>query len=428
MICNFIHDRSERLLNGVWTAASLPRRHDTGVTGMTLEVMLRTPALCHETVMSSAAVPAQTLRADRDSRNAAQVLGLCLPSDVLLYLLLPMYASDFGVTLVEAGVLLAANRLVRIIGYGWVVRFYARHGDRAACSLAAFAAAVCALGNATLGGFAALLVLRLVWGLCFATFNLSTQTLATAEAQGAARRAGRSRATLAIGPMLALPLGALMAQAYGPRAVFYVLCVSALCGLWRARALPCGGHDIAARSGRRLRLPDSIATWSFIEGVTLDGLFIFGLSLYAQVHMGESGVLVAGVLMAVRYLSEMLFSPFGGRLADRFGALRMLVVLSLATSLALLVFASHWLFIGAFFVLVLRALQLPLVMTLVALRNPHARIQALASNAVWRDIGAGLGPMLAGVLLPQVPAIWAYAGAALAVAVAALNCARPPRH
>ncbi|MBH3458243.1 MULTISPECIES: MFS transporter [Pseudomonas] len=378
--------------------------------------------------MSSAAVPAQTLRADRDSRNAAQVLGLCLPSDVLLYLLLPMYASDFGVTLVEAGVLLAANRLVRIIGYGWVVRFYARHGDRAACSLAAFAAAVCALGNATLGGFAALLVLRLVWGLCFATFNLSTQTLATAEAQGAARRAGRSRATLAIGPMLALPLGALMAQAYGPRAVFYVLCVSALCGLWRARALPCGGHDIAARSGRRLRLPDSIATWSFIEGVTLDGLFIFGLSLYAQVHMGESGVLVAGVLMAVRYLSEMLFSPFGGRLADRFGALRMLVVLSLATSLALLVFASHWLFIGAFFVLVLRALQLPLVMTLVALRNPHARIQALASNAVWRDIGAGLGPMLAGVLLPQVPAIWAYAGAALAVAVAALNCARPPRH
>ncbi|AXA24672.1 MFS transporter [Pseudomonas putida] len=378
--------------------------------------------------MSSAAVPAQTLRADRDSRNAAQVLGLCLPSDVLLYLLLPMYASDFGVTLVEAGVLLAANRLVRIIGYGWVVRFYARHGDRAACSLAAFAAAVCALGNATLGGFAALLVLRLVWGLCFATFNLSTQTLATAEAQGAARRAGRSRATLAIGPMLALPLGALMAQAYGPRAVFYVLCISALCGLWRARALPCGGHDIAARSGRRLRLPDSIATWSFIEGVTLDGLFIFGLSLYAQGHMGESGVLVAGVLMAVRYLSEMLFSPFGGRLADRFGALRMLVVLSLATSLALLVFASHWLFIGAFFVLVLRALQLPLVMTLVALRNPHARIQALASNAVWRDIGAGLGPMLAGVLLPQVPAIWAYAGAALAVAVAALNCARPPRH
>lgn len=375
----------------------------------------------------SAAAPPSTLRADRDSRNAAQVLGLCLPSDVLLYLLLPMYAEDFGVTLAQAGVLLAANRLVRIVGYGWVVRFYARHGDRAACSLAAGAAAACALGNATLSGFAALLVLRLVWGLCFATFNLSTQTLATAQAQGAARRAGRSRATLSIGPMLALPLGAVMAQAWGPRSVFFVLCISALLGLWRARALPGEGHSIPARSGRRLRLPDSIATWSFIEGVALDGLFIFGLSLYAQVHVGESGVLVAGVLMAVRYLSEMLFSPLGGRLADQFGPLRMLVLLSLATALALLVFASQWLFIGAFFVLLLRALQLPLVMTLVALRNPHERIQALAGNAVWRDIGAGLGPMLAGLLLPQVPAIWAYGAAALAIALAALNCARSAR-
>lgn len=373
--------------------------------------------------MSSAAELAPLRRADRDSRNSAQVLGLCLPADVLLYLLLPMYAADFGVTLVEAGILLAANRLVRIVGYGWVVRFYARHGDRAACSLAASATALCALASATLSGFAVLLVFRLVWGLCFATFNLSTQTLATAEAQGAARRAGRSRATLSIGPMLALPLGAVMAQAFGPRSVFFVLCVAALCGLWRARALPATGHQIPVSSGRRLRLPDSIATWSFIEGVTLDGLFVFGLSLYAQTHLGGTGVLVAGILMAVRYLSEMLFSPFGGRLADRFGALRMLVVLSLATSLALLMFGSYWLFIGAFFVLVLRALQLPLVVTLVAQRNPQARIQALAGNAVWRDIGAGLGPILAGVLLPQVPALWAYAGAALILALSALGCA-----
>lgn len=372
--------------------------------------------------MSSASAPVLQ-QADRDSRHSAQVLSLCLPSDVLLYLLLPMYAADFGVTLVEAGILLAANRLVRIVGYGWVVRFYARHGDRAACSLAAFAAAVCALGNATLSGFAALLVLRLVWGLCFATFNLSTQTLATAQAQGAARRAGRSRATLSIGPMLFLPLGAVMAQTLGPRSVFFVLCASALCGFWRARALPAQGHAIPSSSGRRLRLPDSIATWSFIEGVTLDGLFVFGLSLYAQTHLGATGVLVAGILMAVRYLSEMLFSPFGGRLADRFGALRMLVVLSLATSLALVMFGSHWLFVGAFFVLVLRALQLPLVVTLVAQRNPQGRIQALAGNAVWRDIGAGLGPILAGVLLPQVPAIWAYAGAALILALSALGCA-----
>jgi len=80
-------------------------------------------------------------------------LGLSLPADVVLYLLLPMYASQFGVTLAEAGMLLAANRLVRIAGYGFVARFYARNGDRLTCTIAVVAAAVCGLGYATLSSF-----------------------------------------------------------------------------------------------------------------------------------------------------------------------------------------------------------------------------------------------------------------------------------
>ena len=58
--------------------------------------------------------------ADKASRNAALTLALALPGDAVLYLLLPLYAPVFGVTLAQAGVLLAANRLVRIAGYGLV--------------------------------------------------------------------------------------------------------------------------------------------------------------------------------------------------------------------------------------------------------------------------------------------------------------------
>jgi len=158
-------------------------------------------------------------------------LGLSLPADVVLYLLLPMYASQFGVTLAEAGMLLAANRLVRIAGYGFVARFYARNGDRLTCTIAVVAAAVCGLGYATLSGFWALLPLRLMWGLCFAALNLSTQALATADPVGAARRNGRSRAFIAVGPVLALPLGALLAHWTGPRAIFGILAVFSLL-LW----------------------------------------------------------------------------------------------------------------------------------------------------------------------------------------------------
>ncbi|MCP1511621.1 MULTISPECIES: MFS transporter [Pseudomonas] len=366
--------------------------------------------------------------ADSTSRRAALTLALCLPSDVLLYLLLPMQSQAFGITLAQAGVLLAANRLVRIFGYRHVLNFYARHGDRLTCMIAAGAAALCAVGNSLLSGFAALLGLRLVWGLCFAALNLSTQVLATAEPAGAARRAGRSRALVALGPMLALPFGGWLTVWAGPRPIFMLLAGCCLVGVWMARGLPSAGHALQNSGVRRFRWPDSVALWSFIEGVALDGLFIFGLSIQAQKSMGGDAVLIAGGLMALRYVSELLLSPLGGQAAQRFGATSMLLLFSFLSALALSAFGSHWVILGAAAVLVLRALQLPLVTTLVAERNPGAmRVSALASNAVWRDIGAGLGPLLAGVLLPvaSAPLVFGLAGAA--IAVSALFCwrARP---
>ncbi|AHC36558.1 MULTISPECIES: MFS transporter [Pseudomonas] len=366
--------------------------------------------------------------ADTHSRRAALTLALCLPSDVLLYLLLPMEYQAFGITLAQAGVLLAANRLVRIFGYRHVLNFYARHGDRLTCMIAAGAATLCAVGNSMLSGFAALLGLRLVWGLCFAALNLSTQVLATSEPAGAARRAGRSRALIALGPMLALPLGGLLTLWAGPRPIFLILAGCCLVGLWMARGLPGTGHDLHSTPGRRFKWPDSVALWSFIEGVALDGLFIFGLSIQAQKIMGGDAVLIAGGLMALRYLSELLLSPLGGRAAQRFGATAMLLLFSFLSALALAAFGSYWVIIGAAAVLVLRALQLPLVTTLVAERNPGAmRVSALASNAVWRDIGAGLGPLLAGLLLPVASAPWVFGLAGAAIAVSALFCWRAKR-
>lgn len=359
---------------------------------------------------------------DQASRRAAIALAFCLPSDVLLYLVLPMYAPVFGITLIEAGILLAANRVIRIVGYRYVVQLYARFGDRRSLVVAAAVAALCALGNANLSGFWALLGLRLAWGLSFATFNLSTQVLATADPAGAARRTGTSRALIAIGPMLALSAGAWLTLQYGPRAVLLLCSGLCLIGLLLALGLPRAGHELPA-PGRRLRWPDRIVTWSFIEGVTLDGLFIFGLSAFSQAVLGGDAVLVAGLLMALRYVSDMLLSPLGGRAADRYGAAPMLVACSTLTAISLTAFGFHWLILGAGGVLILRALQIPLVVTLVATRHPgQARLPALASNAMWRDVGASVGPLLAGVLIPLVPSTLLYPLSGLAILVSSLAC------
>jgi MFS transporter, DHA1 family, inner membrane transport protein len=362
---------------------------------------------------------------DQAARRSAIALSLALPADTCLYLLLPMFAPQFGVSLFEVGVLLAANRLIRIMGYGFVAHFYSRRGDKPTDTLAVIAAAIASLGYATLSGVWLLLPFRLLWGLSFAALNLSTLAMATADTEGASLRNGRSRAIIAAGPTVALPLAALLAEQLelGPRAIFFVLTAVALVGLLATRHLPAVPHPVAP--SRRFRLPGSLDVWSFLEGFTLDGLFVVGLGYLGKDLLPGGAVMAAAVLMALRYFCEIVLSPIGGHMAERWGAERLLVSLSLLTTVVLVGFGAGWIFSMAAVIVVLRALQLPLIAPIVAKRTPGAgRVQALAARAVWRDIGAGTGPIAAGLLLPVVPTFWVYAVSALLLAVAAVACVR----
>jgi DHA1 family inner membrane transport protein len=374
----------------------------------------------------SSSTPSAPSPADLAARHSAIALAVALPSDTCLYLLLPMFAPQFGVSIFEVGLLLAANRLIRIMGYGFVAHFYSRRGDRPTDTLAVIASAIASLGYATISGVWLLLPFRLLWGLAFAALNLSTLAMATAEAEGAARRNGRSRAIIAIGPTVALPLGALLAEQLqlGPRAIFFVLTAVALVGLLATRRLPATPHPVVA--SRKLQLPTSLDVWSFLEGFTLDGLFVIGLGYLGKDLMPAGGaVMAAALLMALRYFCEIVMSPIGGRMAERLGAERLLVSLSLLTTVVLVGFGAGWIFGGAAMIVVLRALQLPLIAPIVAKRTPGpGRVQALAARAVWRDIGAGTGPIAAGLLLPIMPSFWIYAISAACLAVAAVACVR----
>jgi MFS family permease len=359
--------------------------------------------------------------ADRDSRNASLTLAFAQPGDTLLYLLLPLHHEAYGVSLAEAGLLLAANRLVRIAGYGWVARYYATHGPRAACLLAAAGSVLATSGYALLSGVWGLLAARLCWGLSFAAMNIATQALATGEPEGAARRSGRMRAIIAAGPVSGLVSGAVLSQLAGPRTAFLVLAVAALVAIPLAVRLPDRGEGAMSRLARpRFGLPAPLDAWAFVQGMTLDGLFVLGLSLLAAGALPGYATLAAGGALALRYVFEILLGPLGGALAERHGPRRLLTLLSLSTAAGLALIGVGWLWVGALAVVTLRGLIQPVSAPVAALENPGPeRVPALARMATWRDLGAGVGPMLAGALLPLAPAWLLYGGAAALLGISA---------
>jgi hypothetical protein len=160
----------------------------------------------------------------------------------------------------------------------------------------------------------------------------------------------------------------------------------------------------------------------------LDGIFILGLSVLAARTMPEGAVLAAGAALALRYLAEVVLGPPGGALAERDGAARLLVLLSLASAAGLLLIGFGALWTGAVLVVVLRGLLQPLPAPVAAAACPGpGRVPALARLATWRDLGAGLGPLAAGLLLPVLEPLLLYGGTALTLALAAVAVALPRR-
>ena len=76
----------------------------------------------------------------RDTVVAAACLGLVWLGDALIYVVLPLYPAAFGVEIAAVAILLSVNRVIRIIGYGWVSPLARRFGANTLTAVALRAA------------------------------------------------------------------------------------------------------------------------------------------------------------------------------------------------------------------------------------------------------------------------------------------------
>src|SRR5712671_6562471 len=160
------------------------------------------------------------VRGYRDTIVAAVCLGLVWPGDALIYVVLPLYAGEFGVETATVAILLSVNRVIRIVGYGWVSPLARRFGANTLTAAACAAGALSTLGYGLLGGFFLLFIARLMWGGAYGVINLTNTAYAYGDGQRAGMHIGLNRAVSTIGLVLALGLGGWLVTLIGPRSVF----------------------------------------------------------------------------------------------------------------------------------------------------------------------------------------------------------------
>ena len=350
-------------------------------------------------------------------------MSLSLLGDSLLYVVLPLYAASFGIGLAWVGVLLSANRLTRVALYGAVASFGERIGPSRLTLAAAVLAAASTLTYAVGDGEYVLLAARIGWGLAFAALNLTTLAYAVTGTTRQGRSVGRSRAIISLGPVLSLSVGAWLVTIVGPRDVFAVLALFTLLGIPLALLLPRGAAATSRESRSIFPRPRRLDLLALVIGFGVDGIFVMTLALLLRDLVStETAVIGSGLMIAARRLMEVFTAPLGGVLGDRFGANRMVLLLGTAVAAGLGIIGFDMPVTGAVIVVLAHGALLTVQPVLVAQRYPNSVMARLAIFATWRDIGAALGPLAAGLLAERMSLDLLYAILA-AVTLGTVLCA-----
>lgn len=338
------------------------------------------------------------------------VIAVGMMGDTLLYVVLPMHHQEFGLSLAMVGVLLSLNRWVRLLANSAVAHLGERIGPHA-LMVAAAAGSIVSTATYGLAESAALqIAARLLWGISYASLNLSTLAYAVSDRPNAGKRVGFSRAAIGTVQALSLVGGAWLSLEVGARHVFVIYGAITSIALIAALLLPRLPAEKADSKGFKLPIPHRLEIWGFMLGFAGDGVFLLTLAFLMKDSITSvAPIMAAAILLAVRWLVEITTGPIGGWIGDRFGARQMSIANGALLVAGFALIAADHEVLGALLTVATRGMFNTLIPVLVIERGKGGVLPSQASYSTWRDFGAAVGPLSAPWLYLNVPQAPLYA-------------------
>ena len=353
----------------------------------------------------------------------AAAVGATLLGDSMLYAVMPSQRETWGLSVAAVGVLLSANRLIRLVSNPLAAAIFNRYGPRTPF---AGALILSVLVTATYGwttAFVTLLVARMLWGVAWSALRLggywAVLDAATDERRGLLM--GTYTSIVRLGSIGGTVAGALLTDAIGHRWTLSLFsAVIAAAGMAWLLATRRGAAAIAQAANVAVDEPGGFSSvlrdrrllatsaGGLVAGLVFAGLVTASLGFFLRERYGDEiafaglavGVTSAtGLLLGGRFALGLPLGPLSGYLSDRFGRSRVTVAAFLVGSVGLVLLAvagALWLtFVG---LLLSFASAAALVVVLAAsagdLAPPARRAAVMTTYATFLDLGAALGPLL----------------------------------
>jgi len=383
-------------------------------------------------------------------------MSLALLGDQMLYVVLPAHPEAAGIGVAALGLVLSANRLIRLAANplaGWLSDWL---GRRRPYLLGMALAAVSTGMYLAAASLWPLLAGRLVWGAAFALLSVGglAIVLDVSPPHARGRGVGLYQSLVQCGTLLGLVLSGVLHDHIGYRGTLRVYTpLTAVGGLlaWltvRDTSPGRARRDRAAApeaSPPRAALLDSVRTGrliapvyaSFASHFAGSGVLMSTLGLYLRGAASSSTLPVAsltGVLLASRRLAGMVIAPAAGHVSDRLGDRRVVARAGALVALAgyAVMVGTDWglttIVLGVVLNAVGEAVLHPALNAWVGDAAPPDRRGAMMGGlATANDLGAAIGPIVAYALAARYGLGSAYALCAVITTSAVAALARTKR-
>jgi MFS family permease len=356
------------------------------------------------------------------------VVALSLLGDALLYALLPAKPAEFRVLVWQVGVLLGANRFVRLLTNELAGRLIQKREGNGPLLAALIAGSLVTASYALPLGFWGLLCARLLWGACWSVLRVEGYISALSRSTDSNR--GRIfalyQAAVRLGQGGGLLVGGFLSELIGIPWTFLAFALVSGSGVFlglrspprepevepeaRPAAEPAarrtsGVGDFLSNAVKGLAKNRHLPLWICGFGLTMAEQMIATLTgRFADrrivpdlpIHLGIAGL--SGLLLSFRSFSSLLLGPLAGHLSDRIGRRTLIIVLVVLQNLCiagLLVFRSWQLLIACFLLQFVAGVSARLLIYTVAgdLAPDRGRALHMSRFSTFVDLGTALGPV-----------------------------------
>jgi MFS family permease len=367
--------------------------------------------------------------------------------------ILPVFASSFGATNLEAGMVVASFALVRLVTSPLSGALVDRVGERLVMSTGLIIVAASSALAGLSQSFVQLLVLRGVGGLGSSMFTVSALALLlrVVETEQRGRAAGAFQGGFLLGGITGPALGGIVV-AVSIRAPFFVYAASLTAATVVALVFMSKSHlrerehKVAGgeenkleqlRTAFRDRAYRAAVGTNLVAGFVVFGLRASAIPLFVKEGMERTASFTSWAFFLAAVLQGLLLLP-AGRMADTQGRRKALLIGTIGTTVGMTVLTatdfaingrgSQAVLATALFLLAL-AIQgaagaflgsAPAAVVGDTLGGRRGGI-VVATFQMMSDVGAVTGPLVAGLLIDSFDFSWAFAvGAVLSLFAVAL--------